>query len=366
VKRSAIVAAAALLVCLAWWMLARVGCAPGKAASRTGVADGRSAAERTIARGADAIEADWLALLDGLGDGVPSDSQALRARLLAMRGRWLRNEPVLVAETIGALLRSGHDRRTGLRFEVGPGGFLAAWPSLRVFLIDVLAGADPEKAAALGREILATTANGDEYAAALRLIVREGKGKAPDAELLACLGAMLARDGWRDSRGVAEAFDLARVIGNAAAARMLVDQAGNPALRNMALHEFGAAHPAALLEAIGDNRTGLDAGTHAGLLARADPSDPAQAAAVDAFLRDPRTRPGDASAFLERFPLRSATTGYRLFGNPPPAFTREGVRRGDEAALRLAEAWAADPSLRDHHQDIEALRRRLGEWLEEP
>jgi len=128
----------------------------------------------------------------------------------------------------------------------------------------------------------------------------------------------------------------------------------------MALHEFAADHPAEVIEALRESAV-----PRADLMARADPEDATQLAAVDAYLHDPSLSAEDAVTFLKTFPLRSATTGYRLYGETPAPYSYERITAGDRKAAELAETWAADPALAPYRADINALRDRLSKWMEQ-
>lgn len=365
------VAALALAVLLGWRAIRPAdtsdrGPAPASAAAsgqRSGSPADRDASRERAgpdAGGTRRMMADWNRFLRLAASGTSPDE--MRERLAETRAAWLQMDPGTVAGTIGNLLRGGADRPLGMPFEVGNQGFLAGWPSLRVFLLDVLAGSDPEAAASIAREVLDDTRSVDEYVVALRSLTRDGTGRATDAELFSRFEHMLAQDEWRDHRAFAEAFDLARLLGSEAVVSRLCGWDGNPRLRTAALHELAAERPAAVV-ASASALTRLDPADRASLMARADPADPGQAAAVEAYLRDPALDPSEASAFLERFPLRSATTGHRLYGPAPKPFEREQVLAGDHAALRLADEWLADPGLASLQPDLEALRKRIVEWL---
>jgi hypothetical protein len=60
--------------------------------------------------------------------------------------------------------------------------------------------------------------------------------------------------------------------------------------------------------------------------------------------------------------LRSATTGFRLYGKTPAPYTRAQIAAGDRAALERVIQWAADPALADYHAEIQSLRQRLEQW----
>ncbi len=304
------------------------------------------------------IRDDWDELVRWLDSDPRPDAQEIQARLLATRSAWAELDPHVLAEMIRELLATGEDKATGLAFKIGPHGFLTGWPTLRVFLLDALATSDPETAAALAKGLLAETASADEFAVALRSLTREGRGRAGDEELTAYFGQMLARHEWQRSAGFAEALDLARLIGTAEAGRQLVEWDGNPALRSMALDEFAAEHPVVAME-MADSVEGI---ARANIMARAHPDDPRQMNAVDAYLRGPDLSDHEAEAFLKSFPLRSATTGFRLYGKTPAPYSFEKVVAGDRAALDRVNQWVADPALARHRIGLISLQQRLTNW----
>lgn len=321
----------------------------------------RVIAETTAKRG---ISDDWEELRQWLRSDPPPGEDEIRDRLLALRIQWTTADPQALAEAIRRLLESGGDASTGLTFKVGNHGFLTDWPTLRVFLLDVLAASDPEMAKDIAGRILDKTDSADEYAAGLRSLTRQGMGRADDAELLDRFDKMLGREDWRASRGFAEAMDLARFVGTADAARKLADWEGNPRLKSMAMNEFAAEHPGEAIEVLG-NATRLDPPTRASLMARADPDDPAQVSAVDAYLRDPALTNEEAALFLKTFPLRSATTGYRLYGKTPSPYSFDRIAAGDRKAAEIVNAWAADPALEKYRPELQSLQQRLAKWVEQ-
>jgi hypothetical protein len=311
------------------------------------------------------MEDDWNVLLQWLrSEPIPSPDE-VRKRLLALRIEWTAIDPQVRAEMIALLLESGADAATGLDFKVGNHGQLAGWPTLRTFLLDVLATADPEMSPDIARRVLDRTDSADEFATGLRSLTRENMGRADDGELLERFGKLLGRTEWRQSRAFAEAFDLARFVGTPEAARLLADWQGNSALKTMAMGEFAAEHPAAMLKVLQDNATPLDAATHASLMARMDPADAAQLAAVDSYLRDPARTPEEAAAFLKTYPLRSATTGFRLYGKTPSPYTFDRIAAGDRMAEKQVVQWLADPALEKFKPGLTTSHQRLKQWVDE-
>jgi hypothetical protein len=310
------------------------------------------------------VRQDWEALLKWIRSSPPPGKEEIRERLLATRAAWAEIDPQVLASVIRELLESGDDAATGLDFQVGLHGLLAGWPTLRVFLLDVLAISDPEMAMTTARDLLDKTPSPDEFATGLRSLTRQGMGRADDGELLSRFDAMLGHRDWRGSSGFAEAFDLARFVGTPAAARSLAAWDGNPALKSMAMDEFAAEHPGAMLEALNDE-PGVSGIVRASLMARANPADPSQLGSVDAYLRKPELSNEEAAAFLKTFPLRSATTGYRLYGQTPSPYTFEQIKSGDLAAGGLVNTWVTDPALAKYRPEILSLQKRLSKWIDQ-
>ena len=310
------------------------------------------------------IQADWDALSSWLRSIPPPSVEEIRSRLLATRIAWTTTDPQARATALRQLLDSGEDAATGIDFEVGNHSQLAGWPTLRVFLLDVLATSDPEMAATIARQVLDRTDSPDEFATALKSLTRPGIARADDSELVSRFGQMLDHPRWEPTRGFAEALDLARVVGSPAAARKLAAWQGEPVLKSMAMDEFAAEHPQAMLEVL-DLEANVTGKPRARLMARADPADAGQLAAVDTYLRSAERTDEEAEVFLKLFPLRSATTGFRLYGAPPSPYTFEQIKAGDQAALARVDTWVGDPSLANYHPQLHVLRKRLAEWVAE-
>jgi hypothetical protein len=364
-----VAAGSVALIAAGWWLASRHDPPekPTTAAQTPAVSHRRAARDPAGADPAGKsasgrIRGDWDDLLAWLQGDPPPDAAAVRGKLLALRTNWSEADPHALAETIALLLREGRDAPTGLRFRVGLHGMLEEWPSARVFLLDALAAADPDTAAALAREILAGTGSAEEYALALRPLARDGLARAPDAELLGCFHTLLTRNAWHQSPGFAESLDLARTIGTPETAAALLAWSGNPKLRSMALHEFAARHPEAIALALPD-APHPDPAERASLMARLDPSSPAQAAALDRYLADPARDAAECLEFLKLFPLRSATTGHRLYSPIPAPFTAESLAVSDRAALDLTRQWLTRPDLASHHETLRKLEARLADWV---
>lgn len=309
----------------------------------------------------------WKELLRWMKSEPRPTPEEIEARLKELRIEWVAMDPTVLTAVLGEILRSGEDLPTGIQFAVGPHGLLDGWPTLRVFLLDVLAVSDPAAAPAVAREVMDAAKSADEFAVALRSLTRKGPGRADDRELLSRFGTLLDHAGWGTEPGFAEAFDMVRYVGTANAARQVLAWKGNPMLRSMALDEFAAAHPAAMAGVIASpDADDLEPPQRAALMARVDPADAPQLAAADAYLRNPDLSVEEAAAFLKVFPLRSATTGYRLYGENPAPYSKEGIAAGDRAALEQVNVWLADPELSSRYRaGLEPLQQRLGTWVKQ-
>lgn len=364
-KRTAAAALVATVGVALWWSLQQApspvsGKSPEVPVRRStpDLADERDTSEASARR---RMTDDWDHLLEWLRSTPAPSTEEIRLRLLQLRKDWSEIDPQVRAEMIARLLSTGDDQPTGLEFRVGVHGLLAEWSSLRVFLLDVLATADPTASAAIASKLLDSTTSPDEYATALRSLTRPGSGINSD-QLEARFSALLKKPEWQTSRAFAEALDLARYLGTPVAARQLASWDGSPALKNLALDEFTAAHPLAMLEML-EAESPVAGLSRASLMARAHPDDPVQLAIVDRYLATPDLSNEEAAAFFRSYPLRSATTGHRLYGKLPAPYDFEQIRSGDQAALQQADRWAADPGLEKFRPEIQALQQRLNEWI---
>lgn len=315
------------------------------------------------------ISTAWREILAHCQDG--QDAETTRNQLIALREKWLEEDDLyVVAQSISQLLGTGEDAKTGLGLEVGPQG-LRGWPTLRVFLLDFLSVADPDLAVEIAREILASTSSAEEYAVALKPLLMKGPWRASDEELQSHFAKLLSTPEWQTREGLAEALDLARIAPSSGTTDVLARwvDASPPAAEagEMALHETAAKSPSVVVGLIAEDRTLLEdqPELRASLMARATVSDTNQATDVDAYLRDPSVSRQEKENFLRLYPLRSATTGYRLYGQPPKPFDRGEVVADDRAALEAVTHWMTDPAMADLSPSLKSLQGRLQTWVKQ-
>lgn len=309
------------------------------------------------------LETNWQQLLEWLNSTPAPSGTEIRAYLLELRSRWSQLDPHVLAHFLEELLEQGHDQSLPLPFEVGLRGFLSGWPDLRVFLVDTLVVADPVESARIARATLATTDSPAEYAVAIRSLIRGSSADATESELTSHFETLLTKPEWQNTAATAEALDLARHLGTPEAASLILRWDGNPGLRQMALHEFAAKHSATLIAGLQAEELLQDQDLSS-LMARADPSDPLQASAVDHYLHDRSVSKEHKSRFLSLYPLRSLTTGFRLYSGIPAPYDEAAVRQSDQAASTQVEAWLNDPALNELQPELSKLADQLVEWME--
>lgn len=311
---------------------------------------------------------DWQEVLADCEAGASPEE--IRRELAKLKQQWLQEDDLhLVGEVCAQLLRSGVDAKTGIPFKVGSQSSVKGCPSLRVFLLEVLGTADPDLACEVGREILASTNSAEEYAVALKPLATKGPLRASNEELEGYFATMLGKPDWQSSDGLAEGLDLARNVATPAAATTLVEwlKTSPPAreLGQMALDETAAAHPQLMVTLMADQPALLEgnAGLRASLLARAAVSEDAQAGMVENYLHDPAVPVQEKREFLKLFPMRSATSGYRLYGGVPAPYEQGTVVQDDQAALETVTRWKADPALGELLPEMNKLEGRLQTWV---
>lgn len=324
-----------------------------------------SAAPRSARR---QMDDEWQRLLATCNKGT--DPEELREELEALKRRWLTEGDLAVtAEMCAQLLRSGEDAATGIPFQVGGTRTVTGWPTLRVFLLEVLATANPDLAMEVGRGVLATTDSAEEYAVALKALAWRKPWRASDAELEAHFKTMLGKPEWQRSDGFAEGLDLTRNLATPAATATLLEwlKTSPPAreLGHMALHETAAENPQLVVKLMTAQPELLDESPklRASLLARASISEEAQAGMVEDYLHNPAVTVEEKRGFLKLFPMRSASSGYRLYGNPPSPYERGTVVQDDQAALEAVTRWKADPAMSELLPQLNKLEGRLQTWV---
>lgn len=277
--------------------------------------------------------------------------------------------PTDAARQIIAFLDTGADAPTGMRLRVGPGGRLAAAPSLRVALLDWLADFDPPAARAYSEKIYQSS-DPDEWAVALRNHFRIVGAAEP--ALVARVKEMFNRDAWfqSPSGGFVESMDFAVAIGGLEGLSILTGVlARGDGLRRVALAALDAwtiqdrSTAITQLAQSGRASSSVDSQTRAALLARADVRDTTQQNHIRDYLLSARFGREEKAEFLRQFPNQNMIMGHRLVTTTRPTSWKGGAEL-DAVALRFVDDLIRSGVFQGLRVELEASRERLQRFVE--
>lgn len=301
-----------------------------------------------------------------------SDSATVQAQLHELRTFLQSLPPSTAAIVIRGFLDSTNDAPTHLAFGIGSDGFLAESPSLRVFLLDLLARLDAKVAAAYAKRILETPTAPDEWAVALRNLALGDPGPESSLFLEEKLMEMLRNEEWvnNPSAGFLEAFDVAVHLGGTnlvSPLTALVRSKENPAVAHaafLALDRMVIQQPAEVL-AVMQQQPEMMQGreqTHANYFARADVSDETQRALVEDYLLDPARHEAELTTFAGVFPNANFMISHNLLTQ---SATPDGaaLSRRDRDALGVVETWLRDPRFERLQPQLRQIELRLQTFL---
>jgi hypothetical protein len=299
---------------------------------------------------------------------LPRDAASARQQLAELRRSLTSTSPQEASLAICEFLDAGTDAGTGVDLCLGAGSKLLDSPSLRVFLLDLLAELDPAAAAAYSKRILSELSSPDEWAIALRNIAR-GESNPAASELLALkLGEMLRNESWvsNPSTGFLEAFDVAVHLGEmdlVPTLTFLLQQTNNQAVVHasfLALDRMVISQPAEMFTELLEHRAALEGRelTRAGYFARANVGDPAQRTLLESYLLDSGIGPEELNAFVGLYPNANYMISHNLITeNATP--DGASLRLRDQAALRVTEEWLTDPRFQALRPELARIKQRL-------
>ncbi len=324
----------------------------------------------TAAKESDAVSTDPGVLLASLSSR--SGPAAMRESLAGLRAALLAMPPAEAIAWINARLKEGTDVPTGLEFLIGGDQGMKEWPTLRVFLLDVLLSIDPGAAAQAGRGILETFTSPDEWALAMRNVARGSTAEADMTLLKSKAAEMLHHTAWREnpSAGYLEAFDVivhTRHTGLAPELLACTAEKDRKAVRHAAfltLDRLVQAEPAQVLAQLT-----ADASTHpesglmiSNMVARADVRDPAQRQQVEAWLKDAKRTAAELAGFAGVFPNANQMVSNNLITRVA-TFQAADLAVQDRASLAVVNAWLSDPAFSRSHELLRSTRQRLEEFV---
>lgn len=273
---------------------------------------------------------------------------------------------------IRQFLDSGTDSPTGDAFRLGPGGSLVGAPSLRVFLLDLLANIDPQAVTAYSKQILEIPGSPDEWAVALRNIARLDAAPGTKEFLEQKTEVMLHQESWasKPSTGFLEAFDVAVHLGGTKLLPPLagfVQQKDNQAVAHaafLALDRMVIREPATMLDEL-ERHPELMQGreeTRANYFARADVGEAAQRRLVESYMLNATRSPTELNTFAGIFPNANYMISQNLLTeNITP--DRATLARRDVDALRVVGEWLSDPRFASLKPQLLKIQQRLQEFV---
>lgn len=264
-------------------------------------------------------------ILDKLRAGTlaPGELDAFRRALLAA-------DPAQAAAAIVKFLATGQDALTGESFALGKGGELGGAPTIRVLLLDILGRicktTKGGEAAEVSRALLEKKTSADEWAVALRNVAWASPG---DRSFLAAKSReMLRYQPWRQqpSGGFLEAFDVIVFSRDATFVTDLAEfvRGEDKTLQRsagMALDRLAEMAPLDVMNFLNTNRAELadKPFLRADYFSKADLSQPAQRAAVEAYLSRPDVAAREKGKFLAVLASPGSFAADTLLTDPPPA-----------------------------------------------
>ncbi|NNC90458.1 MAG: hypothetical protein HKN82_18535 [Akkermansiaceae bacterium] len=313
---------------------------------------------------------------EGLEDHVEALAGAATAEAaresLAELETWLRSlRPGAAAPVIRGFLESGRDVSLPLEFRIGPGGFLETPPTLRVALLDLLGRLDPEAAAALGKDILSTPTNADEWAVALRDVARIDEDGSERNYLRAKTEELIRNETWQanPSVGYLNAFDVLVHTRATESTPLLSELIRRKDRRDLAhagyltLDRLTQRAPVEVLERLRadgplrESRPGMVAQQ----FARADLREPAQRELVRTWLLAPERTPGELHAFAGIFPNNNRMISTNLLTTETPPSGVE-LRAHDVEVLSLVSRWQQDPAFARVRPHLDTMVGRLRQF----
>jgi hypothetical protein len=284
--------------------------------------------------------------LKALKHGTPEQNEEV---LKALSRALAEMPPAQAIAAIRKFLATGQDAPTGLEYSPGPGGVLAAAPSLRVFLLDQLgvlakAGKDPEASLAVSREILSTPGSADEWSVALRNVAWADKNS--NDYLNQKFGELLSKPEWRSnpSIGMLESFDIPVYTQDVSVIPQLDKALQEPGLpmnqaAAVALDRLAEEAPLKVMDYLNSNPTVLGDSPmlRADYFSKADLTDAAQVQAIEAYFSRKDVTPAEITKTIDGLVSPGSFVSDNLLTTSNPPEDR-GAKNLD-ALQKLAPDW---------------------------
>lgn len=290
---------------------------------------------------------------------------SLREKLLA------RSASEAVAE-IEKFLLNGGDRGTGLTLKIGAGGKIEGWPTLRIFLLDLLLQIDPEAAARISRDILAKETSADEWAIALRNVAKGERTVENRDFLRKKTEELITNSEWQSepSIGYLNAFDVLVYSGATQSSPLLSSLIQQKDRRDLAHASFLTMdrlvqrQPVDMLTRLSADRALQESRPEmtAQQFARADLRDSGQKALVKTWLLDPARTPTQLRNFAATYPNNNKMISQNLLTSEERV-TGTDLNAHDREVLEIIRAWRTDPEFESRSEYLEMMDRRVSQFV---
>jgi hypothetical protein len=274
------------------------------------------------------------------------------------------------ARAILEYLESGRDGLTGMAFMVGPNGVMISTPTMRTFLLDLLAGVDPQSALNYAEVVFEARSSADEFAICLRNVGRLDTSESSREyirkrarELLS--DATLAAN---PTAGFAEAFDALAYAGGMDSISILSGYLARDKGTALNMPAFLALDRLVIDNAEASLRTILESPAlleerplvRAGYFARADLASGSQMDLVGTYVLKLDAAGDEAEYFFSILP----NLNYMLVDGiltDRLSITHETISERVDAAYEALVSWESDPRYKPYKGRIQSAISRIRE-----
>jgi len=292
--------------------------------------------------------------------------------LASLREKLLAKPSSEAVAKIEEFLRNGKDSKTGLILKIGTRGKIEGWPTLRVFLLDLLLEIDPEAAARISREILTTETSADEWAIALRNVAKGERTEGNRDYLRTKTEELITNPEWQaqPSVGYLNAFDVLVYTGATESSPLLSGMIQRKDRRDLAHAGFLTMarlvhrQPVDMLTRLKADRALQESRPEmtAQQFARADLRDTAQQAIVKSWLLDPSRRPTELQNFASIYPNNNQMISQNLLTSEDRVSGAD-LNAHDREVLKIIRDWRTDPAFESRSQYLEIMDRRVSQFV---
>lgn len=264
------------------------------------------------------------------------------------------------------------DANTHLALKIAPDGSLKESPTLRTFLLDELARIDPQAAADYAKTILASKDSPDEWALALRNLLRGDLSDEARTLAKSKFMEMLKAEDWQSSPSVGylEAFDVAVQLGDkdfVPPLTGLLAHKDNQAVAHAAylsLDRMIINRPTEFLSAMAENPKAMEGRelVRADYFARVDVRDDAQRQLLENYLLNPQLGPAELQQFIGVFPNANFMISPNLL-TANKTLDHDTLTARDAASLKAVDQWLADPHFTSLRPQLEQARQRISAFV---